>query len=103
MWDGEDEDFVYLLPDASFQAVAQFCRESGEFFPVRSERLLRDFNREQVSECAAGRNTATVNVGGQKRRLLKLRRDRAEVLLGEALPGSLDSGTAGTAGTASEE
>ena len=89
----QDKDFIYLLPDASFQAVAQFCKEAGEFFPVRSERLIRDFNREEVSECTAGRNTATANVGGQKRRVLKLRRDRAETLLGEALPGSLDSVT----------
>jgi hypothetical protein len=99
----QDGDFVYLLPDASFQAVAQFCKEAGEFFPVRSERLMRDFNREEVSECAAGRNTTTVNVGGQKRRVLKLRRDRAEAFLGEALLGSRDSGTEGTAGTAPDE
>jgi hypothetical protein len=102
----QDADFIYLLPDASFQAVARFCREAGEFFPVRSERVLRDFNREGVSECAAGRNTTTATVGGRKRRVLKLRRDRAESLLGEALPGSLDSedsGTEGTAGTASKE
>ena len=101
-----DGDFIYLSPDGSFQAVARFCREAGEFFPVRSERVLRDFNREGVSECAAGRNTTTATVGGRKRRVLKLRRDRAESLLGEALPGSLDSedsGTEGTAGTASKE
>jgi Bifunctional DNA primase/polymerase, N-terminal/Domain of unknown function (DUF927) len=99
----QDENFIYLLADASFQAVAQFCKDAGEFFPVRSERLMRDFNREEVSECAAGRNTTTVNVGGQKRRVLKLRRDRVEALLGEALPGSMGSGTEGTAGTAPEE
>jgi hypothetical protein len=86
----QDENFIFLLPDASFQAVAQFCREAGEFFPVRCERLLRDFNREEVSECAAGRNTTTARVGGQTRRVLKLRRDRAEALLGEELPSSLD-------------
>jgi hypothetical protein len=93
----QDGEFIYLLADASFQAVARFCKETGEFFPVRSERLLRDLNREEVSECAEGRNTTTATVGGKKRRVLKLRRDRAEALLGEGLPGSLDSGTAGTA------
>jgi hypothetical protein len=98
-----DQDFVYLLPDAAFQAVVRFCREAGEFFPVHRERLLRDFNREGVSVCAAGRNTTTAWLGGQKRRVLKLRRDRVEVLLGEALPDSSDSGTEGTAGTASQE
>jgi hypothetical protein len=92
-----DEEFIYLLADASFQSVSRFCREAGEFFPVRSERLLRDFKREGVSDCAEGRNTTTATVGGQKRRVLKLWRDRAEALLGEALPGSFDTGTAGTA------
>ena len=99
----QDEDFIYLLPDASFQAVAEFCREAGEFFPVRCDRLLRDFNREEVSECAAERNTTTARVGGQTRRVLKLRRDRAEALLGEPLPGSIDPVTAVTNVTASEE
>jgi hypothetical protein len=98
-----DEEFIYLLADASYQSVLRFCREAGESFPVRRDRLLHDFNREGVSECAEGRNTTTATVGGQKRRVLKLRRDRAEALLGEALPGSLDSGTEGTAGTTSEE
>jgi hypothetical protein len=99
----QDAHFLYLLPEASFTAVASFCREAGEFFPIRSDRLLRDLNREEVSDCATDRNTNTATVGGQKRRVLKLRRDRAETLLGEAMPGSADSGTEGTAGTASEE
>ena len=84
----QDEDFVYLIPDAAFQAVARFCRDSGEFFPVRSERLFRDLNREGLSECNEGRNTTTVRLGGQVRRVVKVRRADAEALLGEALPGA---------------
>jgi DNA polymerase-1 len=99
----QDEDYIYLLAEASFNCVSRFCRDSGELFPVRSERLSRDFNREGVSECSTGRNSATARLGGQQRRVLKLRRDRAENLLGEPLPGSAFSGTVETSGTASEE
>jgi hypothetical protein len=95
----QDEDFVYLIPEAAFQAVARFCRDSGEPFPVRSERIWRDLNREGLSESATGRNTTTARLGGAVRRVVKLKRVEAEALLGEALP----SVTAVTAVTSSEE
>ena len=93
----QDEDFLYLMPDAAFNAVARFCRESGEFFPVTRERLLRDLNKEGFSDCSEGRNTATVTLGGRKSRVAKLSRERVETLLGEVIPyGNLTPGTAGT-------
>lgn len=84
----QDGDYVYLISDAAYQAVARFCRDAGEFFPVRSERLFRDLNREGLTECAEGRNTATTRVGGQVRRVVQVKRAQVEALLGEALPGS---------------
>jgi hypothetical protein len=92
----QDPEFVYLMPDAAFNAVARFCKDAGEFFPARSERLFRDLNREALSSCAEGRNTATAILGGQKRRVVRIVREKAEELLGEALPGSLSVRTAGT-------
>ena len=83
----QDTDFVYLIPDVAYQAVARFCRDAGEFFPVRCDRLIRDLNREGLSECSDGRNTATVRVGGQVRRVVRLKRIESEALLGEPLPG----------------
>lgn len=96
----QDDDFLYLLPDASYQAVVRFCRESGEFFPLHSDRIFGDFKREGISDCSTGRSTATSWVGGQTRRILKLRRDKTEELLGEALPGSANYETTETDGTA---
>ena len=95
----QDEEFIYLIPEAAYRAVIQFCRESGEPFPVRSVRLLRDLEKEGLSDCSEGRHTATVTLGGQKRRVVKIWRERAEALLGEALPGPA-AGTAGAARTA---
>jgi len=98
----QDEDFVYLLPEASYQALARFCRDVGEPFPVRIARLREDLNKEGISESSTGRNSATVIVGGQKRRVWKLKRQAIEALIGETLPGSKEIGTDGTAGTAPE-
>lgn len=92
----QDADFVYLIPEAAYQAVARFCRDAGEFFPVRGDRLIRDLNREGLSECSDGRNTATVRVGGQVRRVVRLKRIESEALLGEALPGDATLVTAVT-------
>lgn len=96
----QDADYICLIPDAAYQAVARSCRDAGEFFPVRSDRLFRDLNREGISECSEDRNNATVRVGGQVRRVLRLKRIESEALLGEALPGDA---TAVTAVTGSEE
>lgn len=98
----QDAEFIYLIPDAAYQAAVRFCRDAGECFPVRSERLFRDLNREQLSECSPGRNTAVARLGGQVRRVIKLKRVAVETLLGEAMPGASDV-TAVTNVTSSEE
>jgi hypothetical protein len=82
----QDDKFIYLLPDAAFQSVARFCRDAGEYFPVRSDRLWKDLNQERISDCAEGRNSTTATLGRQKRRVAKLFRDRVEDLIGEAWP-----------------
>ncbi len=81
-----DDDFVYLNPDAAFAAVARFCRDQGEPFPVRHERLLRDFADERISECNPRRHTKMARVGGSSRRTLCLRRAAVRAVLGEELP-----------------
>lgn len=84
----QDDEFLYVIPDAVFNSVARFCKEAGEFFPVHSERLLRDLNKEGFSDCAEDRNTAAVTCGEKKRRVVRLRRQRVEAFLGEHLPNS---------------
>lgn len=85
----EDKESIYLTPDSAYQAVARFCRDTGEPFPVRQQRLLRDLALEGLSECDPGRHTTTAWIGGRTRRVLRLRRQAVETLLGEELPGGL--------------
>lgn len=80
-----DESFLFLLPDPSFRAVAQFCRDSGEAFPVRRERLFRDLKREGLSVCEDRHATTNARVGGALRRVLKVDVGAVERLLGQKL------------------
>jgi hypothetical protein len=97
----QDEDFIYLLHAAAYQMVVRFCREAGEALPVRVERLMSDFRREGISDCPKDRNTLAARFGGgQVKRVLKLKRREAEMLVGESFPGSPDSETTVTDVTA---
>lgn len=51
----QDEEALYLTPEAAVQAVGRFCRDGGEPFPFREERLKRDLAKEGLSECDPGR------------------------------------------------
>src|SRR5262249_2304713 len=52
-----DDNFLYLLPEATFSTVVRFCRDTGEPFPIRQERLKRDLWKEGISECDPKRHT----------------------------------------------
>jgi hypothetical protein len=91
-----DEDSIYLLPEAAFQAVGRFCRDAGEPFPVRQEQLFRHLNREGLSECAPGRSTMTARVGGETRRVVRLRRALVEPVAGGKIPDKVTAVTAAT-------
>lgn|GEM_PF-959935 len=66
-----DDEAIYLLPEASYKAVAEFYRVSGGF-PV-SQRTLRDHLIEAgLAEREGGHRTMTVRAGGTVKRVLKL-------------------------------
>lgn len=100
-----DEDFLYLIPEAAHKAVVMFCRDSGDPFPIRAERVLKDFSKEGLSDPGRNRNTASVRIGDRPRRVLRLHLSKVEKMLGQELP--LESGernvTAVTAVTAKNE
>ena len=81
-----DQESIDLIPDAAYQVVVKFCRDSGDPFSTRQERLRRDLSREGLSECDAGRTTITASIEGRTRRVLRLRRSVVEELLGEQFP-----------------
>jgi hypothetical protein len=80
-----DAEALYLLPEAAYEAVARFCHQTGEPFPIREERLTRDLKIDGLSECDPKRLTRTVAIGGRTRRVLKLHRAAVETLTGEAI------------------
>ena len=100
-----DDDFLYLIPEAAHKAVVMFCRDSGDPFPIRAERVLKDFSKEGLSKPGKNRNTASVRIGDQPRRVLRLHLAKVEKMLGQELPvGSGEKNvTAVTAVTAKNE
>lgn len=80
----QDDTFLYLQPDAAFQAVSRFARDAGEPFPITQSRLRKELEVDHISEPDTGRTTASVWVGGSTRRVLRLRRTAVEKMVGQA-------------------
>jgi hypothetical protein len=78
-----DAELIYLPPDVTFGAVRKLSRDVGEAFPVPRNRLFKDLRDEGLTECDDGRSLKVVNLGGrERRRMLVLRRDAVDQLLG---------------------
>ena len=82
----QDDEALHLIPETAYMAVARFCREAGEPFAVRQERLAKDLAKEGITECESDRYTRTVRVSGRTRRVWSLRRAVVEDLLGQESP-----------------
>jgi hypothetical protein len=83
----QDDECLYLQPETTWRAVTTFCRETGEPFPVREDRLRRDLVKEGLmSQPPEGRYTNNVRCGGRKRVVFRIDRKAAEAILGEAFP-----------------
>lgn len=80
-----DDEYLYLLPSAAFQAVQRALRDAGDSLPVTERRLRRDLLVEGITVSDAGRSTATVWIGGQSRRVLRLRVASVDEILGHPL------------------
>lgn len=82
-----DDNLIYLMPEAAYETVSRFCRDCGETFVLRPERLRRELHDEGL---LSGRDSEhlTVNkfLGGKQRRVLSLYRTKVEELIGEHLP-----------------
>jgi hypothetical protein len=82
----QDDEYLYLLPDAAFQAVARFTRDAGDQFPIRENRLRQDLVQEGFTKHDPGHTTCTVRVGGAVRRAICLRRAAISEFLGVESP-----------------
>lgn len=82
----QDDEWLYLIPEAAFAAVVRFCRDSGEPFSLNRKRLYWELRQDGISEGDAEHQTTTARLGGRTRRILKVNRPEVERLLGEAVP-----------------
>lgn len=82
----QDDEWLYLIPDAAHKAVTHFCRDSGELFPIHRKRLYWELIQDRLAEGDAERLTTTARIGDGTKRVLKLNRMAVESLLGEAFP-----------------
>jgi hypothetical protein len=76
-----DEESYFLLPQAAFQSVSKFCRDTNERFPVSLDRLKRDLLKEGISEVDPGRFTKVVKIDGSAKRVLKVSVEKIQQLL----------------------
>lgn len=91
----QDDEWLYLIPDAAYTAVTRFCRDSGEPFPVGRKRLHWELGQDGLTEADAEHQTTTARLGDRTRRILKLNRLAVESLLGEAFPSRSITGVTG--------
>lgn len=78
-------ELIYLPPEPVFAEVVKFCRSQGEPFPVPKTRLHKELDADALLEHDPDRLMKAVKIGGQTRRLLALRCDAAERLMGMSL------------------
>src|SRR5262249_16946924 len=81
----QDTEWLYLIPEAAFKAINQFCREAGEPFTINEDRLRRDLIDEGISKINPGRKTGTARIGSNTRRVLQLNIAKLAELAGEEL------------------
>jgi len=85
-----DSEFLYLEADAAVQAVSNFCRDSNEPFPIRGDRVLRDFRESGISVCDPKSVKYRVRIpklqGNDNRHaVLKLDRCKISELIGDGI------------------
>jgi hypothetical protein len=97
-----DAEHLYLIGEAAYQAVARFCRDAQELFPIRQERLQMDLLKEGLAVGQGKRPTAVLTVGGKRRRVLQVSREALDTVLGSGfvIP---EPATSATSATSSQE
>jgi hypothetical protein len=70
----QDDGFVYLMPQVSYNRVARHFREQGDSFPVRETTLYKMLKESGVLLCAGNRMTHSKWMQGKTQRVLVLKR-----------------------------
>lgn len=78
----EDETYYYLLLDVSHKAVKRLCGEQDEGFAISAKSLAKALADEGLIEPGDnGTNTRTMRFGGSLKRVMLLRKDKANKLI----------------------
>ena len=76
------------MPEAVYGAVRRACRDTGEPFPVRPITVAAALTREGHLEHAPDRHSTVERLGGQPRRVWKLKRTALDAVA----PDDVDDG-----------
>lgn len=78
----EDETYYYLLLDVSHKAVKRLCGEQDEGFAISAKSLAKALADEGLIEPGDnGTNTRTMRFGGRLKRVMLLRKEKANKLV----------------------
>ena len=78
----EDENYYYLMLDASHKAVKRLCGEQDEGFAISAKSLAKALADEGLIEPGDnGTNTRTMRFGGRLKRVMLLRKEKANKLV----------------------
>jgi hypothetical protein len=74
-----DDDYIYLLPEASYHLVARYLREEGRHFPVRENTLRKYLAEEGYLERGDEEHyTSPVRTGGKLYRTFRVHREKVK-------------------------
>ena len=76
----EDAEYLYLLPELAFKVVRRFCEEQGESFAGTQKSLLKAMAEEGLILPGANQNTKPLRLGTRQKRVIFLRKDKAEAI-----------------------
>ncbi len=73
----QDEEYLYLLPSATYHRVAAYSKTEGGFFPVKPNTLYRDLQADGYLVPIRGEHTGIARVaGGEAKRVMKLTKSK---------------------------
>ena len=78
----EDEEHYYLFFESTQRAVKKFCDDQGEGFTISTKALGKALADEGFINTDTGENTRTMRFGSKTKRVLLLRKDMVEKVMG---------------------
>jgi hypothetical protein len=78
----EDEEHYYLFFESTQRAVKKFCDDQGEGFSISTKALGKALADEGFINTDTGENTRTMRFGSKTKRVLLLRKEMVEKVMG---------------------